>query len=123
MYWSYCDGWPAHRALVQFLHASRLLLMCDVESALSLLTEIASLLGYACGVRACFVVSCRVFSRLDDEVGGLIARVGPCRCVRGWYVVLPVGASCAQALSCRAEFSRPLDDEMESLIAHVGPCW
>jgi len=41
---------------------SRLLLICDVESALSLLAAVVSLLGYACGVRACFVVSCRVFS-------------------------------------------------------------
>ena len=71
------------------------------------------------------VLSCRAeFSqRLDDEVDGLIARVGPCRRGRGWYVVLPVSASCAQALSCRAEFSRPLDDEVGSLVAHVRPCW
>jgi len=40
----------------------RLLLICDVESALSLLAAVVSLLGCACGVRACFVVSCRVFS-------------------------------------------------------------
>jgi hypothetical protein len=60
--------------------------------------------------------------RLDDEVGSLIVHVGPCRCGRWWYVVLPAGAACAQALSYRAEFSRRLDDEVGGLVAHVGPC-
>jgi hypothetical protein len=58
----------------------RLLLICDVESALSVLATAVGHLGRACGVRACFVVSCRVFSkRLDDEVGSLIVHIGPCR--------------------------------------------
>jgi len=80
---------------------SQLLLICDVESALSLC--VSFLLRAGCAR----VLSCRAeySRRLDDEVGGLIAHVGPCRCRRRWYVVLRAGAACAQALSCRAEFS------------------
>jgi len=40
---------------------SRLLFICDVESALSLFAEAVILLGCACGVRACFDVSCIIF--------------------------------------------------------------
>lgn len=42
--------------------ALRLLLICDVESALSLLPAVVGLLGCACGVRAWFVVSLGDFS-------------------------------------------------------------
>jgi len=41
---------------------SRLLVMRDVESALSLLVEAVILLDCACGVRACSDVSCIIFS-------------------------------------------------------------
>jgi len=62
---------------------SRLFFICDIESALSLLAEAVILLGCACGVHVCLDVSCMIFSwRLDNEVGGLIAHVGPCQCER-----------------------------------------
>jgi len=61
----------------------RLLLICDVESALSLLGAVVIRTGGACGVRA-RVLSCRAeFSRwLGGEVVGLVEHVGPCQ--RRW---------------------------------------
>ena len=64
----------------------RLLLICDVESALSLLAAVVSLLGCACDVRAGLVVSCRVFLTAGRR-GGQPHR--PCRAlsVRGVGIV------------------------------------
>lgn len=59
--------------------------------------------GGACGVRASFVMSRRVSRWLGGEVlvpSTMLGLVGG-----GGEVVLPAGAECVQALSCRADFS------------------
>jgi hypothetical protein len=63
---SLCIGLPAIAGrlialLCNSCMLSQLLLICDIESALSLLAGMMCLLYSACDVRACSVVSCRVF--------------------------------------------------------------
>ena len=57
----------------------RLLLICDVESALSLLAVVVSLVSYLCGWRAGSTCRAELSRQLDGEVEGLVAHVGPCR--------------------------------------------
>lgn len=124
---SLCVGLPARAGglvslLCIFCVFFRLLLICDVELALSLL--LAGVVKSCClpvrrACRPCPVVQSfpggwTMGWAASSPMSGLVDG--------GGEVLLPAGASCVQAWSYRAEFSRRLDNKVGGLIAHVGPC-